>query len=246
MNETGQVSKNSRRAIKVSDVAGCRKKWRTTNNNQQINRNCAFRSGRNRRIAFLPAALAPAEVEHQQVDTPEPVEVHLHRSPVVTGWYWISVKWRRFRRSTFICFVLLCYVFVCCFFFFSLFCRSVIYIYFFFHSLKFPFPPPPRLFASVCCYPADFICCRCRCFLFSRRNRLGIFNGTSCHSKIYFYTFHWLWPWLLLKHHSRKPKGGWTSSWVSLQREKNRLVVVVVDFRVVVSIRYFHRHWFHH
>ena len=26
MNETGQVSKNSRRAIKVSDVAGCGKK----------------------------------------------------------------------------------------------------------------------------------------------------------------------------------------------------------------------------
>ena len=156
MNETGQVSKNSRRAIKVSDVAGCRKKWRTTNNNQQINRNCAFRSGRNRRIAFLPAALAPAEVEHQQVDTPEPVEVHLHRSPVVTGWYWISVKWRRFRRSTFICFVLLCYVFVCCFFFFSLFCRSVIYIYIFFHSLKFPFPPPPSLIRFCLLLPGWF------------------------------------------------------------------------------------------
>ena len=135
---------------------GVEKKLWTTNNNQQINRNCAFRSGRNRRIAFLPAALAPAEVEHQQVDTPEPVEVHLHRSPVVTGWYWISVKWRRFRRSTFICFVLLCYVFVCCFFFFSLFCRSVIYIYIFFHSLKFPFPPPPSLIRFCLLLPGWF------------------------------------------------------------------------------------------
>ena len=145
-------------------------------------------------------------------------------------------------------FVLFCYVmflFVVFFSFPSFVVLLYIYIFFFILS-NFLSLPPPRLFASVCCYPADFICCRCRCFLFSRRNRLGIFNGTSCHSKIYFYTFHWLWPWLLLKHHSRKPKGGWTSSWVSLQREKNRLVVVVVDFRVVVSIRYFHRHWFHH